>query len=75
MNRIIGIILIIVGALLIYKGVNRSDSLVGKADSAGTSIANSVDGGTRQPTHVVWIVGGSVAVLVGLAVAARRPTP
>lgn len=72
MNKIIGIILIIVGGFLIYKGVNRQDSLAGKMNSTGDSIANSVDGGTRTPTHTVWIVGGSALVLVGLVVSVRR---
>jgi len=72
MNKIIGLILIIVGGFLIFKGVNRQDSLAGKADSAGTSIANSVDGGTRTPTHTVWIIGGAVVAIAGLAIAARR---
>jgi len=72
MNKIIGLILIIVGGFLIYKGVNRQDSLTGKADSAGTSVANSVDGGTRTPTHTVWIIGGAVVAVAGLAIAARR---
>jgi uncharacterized protein (UPF0333 family) len=72
MNKIIGVILIIVGGFLIFKGINRQDSLAGKADSAGSSIANSVDGGTRTPTHTVWIVGGAVVAVAGLAIAARR---
>jgi len=72
MNKIIGVILIIVGGFLIFKGINRQDSLAGKADSAGTSIANSVDGGTRTPTHTAWIVGGAVVAVAGLAIAARR---
>lgn len=74
MNKIIGIVLIVIGGFLIYKGVSRQDSLVGKVNSAGDSIANSVDGGTRTPTHTVWIVGGSVLAVVGLVVAARRST-
>ncbi|HZZ57947.1 MAG TPA: DUF3185 family protein [Opitutaceae bacterium] len=72
MNKIIGIVLIVIGGFLIYKGVNRQDSLVGKVNSASDSVANSVDGGTRTPTHTVWIVGGSVLAVVGLVVAARR---
>jgi hypothetical protein len=72
MNKIIGVILIIVGGFLIFKGINRQDSIAGKADSAGSSIANSVDGGTRTPTHTVWIVGGAVVAVAGLAIAARR---
>jgi hypothetical protein len=72
MNKIIGIILIIVGGFLIFKGIDRQDSLAGKADSAGTSIANTVDGGSRTPTHTIWIIGGAVVAVAGLAIAARR---
>ncbi len=72
MNKIIGIILIVIGGLLIFRGVNRQDSLAGKMDSAGSSIANSVDGGSRAPSHTVWIIGGSAIALVGVVLAVRR---
>jgi uncharacterized membrane protein len=71
MNKILGIVLIIVGGFLLYSGLNRQDSLAGKADAAGTSIANSVDGGTRTPTHTIYIVSGAALAVVGLMVAAR----
>lgn len=74
MTRIVGIVLILVGAYLIYAGVNRSHSLAGKVDSASTSVANSVDGGGHQTTQTVEIVAGGVLVILGLAVAVRRPS-
>lgn len=69
MNKILGIILIAIGAVLIVQGVNRQGSLAGHAESTGKSIANSVDGGDRTPKATVWIVGGAVVAAAGLAVA------
>ncbi len=75
MKTLAGIILIIAGIVLFFQGLNRRDSLVGHASSAGTSIANSVDGGARQPKHVWYMVGGGALVLVGIGVAASRGNP
>lgn len=72
MKTIIGIVLIIAGIALFFQGLNRKDSLVGRASEAGTRIANSVDGGTRTPKHVGYMVGGGALVLVGIGVIARR---
>lgn len=74
MNKIIGIVLIVIGGFLFVQGLNRQDSLAGEASELGTSIANSVDGGTRTPQHVFYMVGGGVLVLIG-AVVALRKTP
>jgi hypothetical protein len=74
MNKAIGIILIVLGALLFAQGLSRKDSLVGEASEAGTSIANSIDGGARTPKHVVYMVGGGILVVAGVIVAFRRPT-
>jgi hypothetical protein len=73
MKNIIGIILIALGIFLFVQGLNRKDSLVGQASSAGTELANKVDGGTRTPKHVVYMVGGGALVIVGLAVMIRKP--
>jgi hypothetical protein len=74
MNKAIGIILIVLGALLFAQGMSRKDSLVGKASETGTSIANSVDGGTRTPKHVIYMIGGGIMVIAGAIVTFRRPT-
>lgn len=73
MKNIIGIILIAAGIFLFVQGLNRKDSLVGQASSAGTEIANKVDGGTRTPKHVLYMVGGGVLVLVGIGAMVRKP--
>jgi hypothetical protein len=75
MKNILGIIFIVAGVFLFIQGLNRRDSLAGQASSAGTQIANSIDGGARQPKHVVYMVVGGVLVLVGIGTMARRNTP
>jgi hypothetical protein len=72
MKTIIGIVCIIAGIALFLQGLNRKDSLAGRAATTGTSIANSIDGGARTPKHVGYMVGGGALVLVGIAVMARR---
>jgi hypothetical protein len=72
MKTIIGIILIVVGGILFFQGMNRKDSLAGEASSLGTRMANSVDGGARVPQHVGYMVGGGALVLVGIGVISRR---
>jgi hypothetical protein len=72
MKTIIGIVLIIAGIALFFQGLNRKDSLAGQAATATTSVANAVDGGTRTPKHVGYMVGGGALVLIGIVVVARR---
>ena len=72
MNKIIGIIILLVGVFLLYKGFARQDSLAGKMDAAGTEVANTVDGGSRVTNHTLYLVGGGVLVVVGAAVALKR---
>ena len=51
-KKIFPIILIIVGILIVVQGTRREDSVVGMADSVGTSVANPWDGESRQPEHI-----------------------
>jgi hypothetical protein len=74
MKTIIGLVLIIGGIALFFQGLNRKDSLAGQAATTGTTIANSIDGGSRTPKHVGYMIGGGVLVLVGIGVMARRGT-
>jgi len=71
MNRIVGIVLIVIGAIVFMMGFNRKNSLVGEASSAATSVANSVDGGARTPKHVGYMIVGGVLVLAGIGITAR----
>ncbi|HSI07209.1 MAG: DUF3185 family protein [Rariglobus sp.] len=73
MNKIIGIILILVGGFLIYQGVERKDSVVGAAATVGTDVANAVDGGGRVPKHLFYIIGGAVIAAVGVGAMLRGP--
>jgi uncharacterized membrane protein HdeD (DUF308 family) len=76
MKTLIGILIIIAGVVVFFQGMNRRDSLAGRASSAGTEIANTVDGGARQPQHVWYMVGGGALVVVGIGIiASGRTTP
>jgi hypothetical protein len=70
MKTILGIILIVAGIALFVQGLNRKDTVAGALDRAGTSIANTVDGGARTTKHMGYMVGGGALVLVGIGVMA-----
>jgi hypothetical protein len=76
MNKIIGLVLLIVGGALLYQGLSRKDSVAGAASEVGTDVANAVDGGGRVPEHIYYIIGGGVvaAVGVGLMLRGRKAT-
>ena len=71
-NRIISILLIIIGIVVIVMGTRREDSVAGVTESIGTSVANAVDGEARQPDHIWYYVGGGVLIAVGLGGALRK---
>lgn len=72
MKNIIGIVLIALGIFLFVQGLNRQDSIAGAASEAGTELANAVDGGARQPKHVVYMVAGGIVAIIGIATIARK---
>ncbi len=72
MIKPIGIILIILGAVLLYQGIARKDSIAGHAAEFGTEVANTFDGGTRTTQHMVSIIGGGIMVLVGAGLMFRK---
>lgn len=76
MNKIIGIILIVVGGFLIYKGAMRKDSLAGGLAETTAEVANKVDGGARIPEHYYYLIGGGILVAVGIgtAIGGRKST-
>lgn len=71
MSKIIGIVLILLGGILIYQGVQRDDSIAGAASEIGTDVANAVDGGGRVPKHYFYIIGGGVIAAVGVGALVR----
>lgn len=75
MKNIIGILLIVAGVAVFIMGLNRRESLAGQAGEVGTNIANAVDGGARQPQHVVYMIVGGVLVVIGVGVMAKRGAP
>ena len=72
MNKTIGIVLLIAGIILLVNGFNRQESLLGAASEVGTDVANAVDGGGRQPKHILMLVGGGVLFVVGAGMTFRR---
>ncbi len=75
MKNILGIILIVAGIAVFIQGLNRRDSVAGGASAVGTNIANAVDGGSRQPKHVIYMVVGGVLAVIGVGVMAKRGGP
>jgi len=71
MKYIIATVLIAAGAVLIYHGHRRGDSIAGLAEKTGKDIANAFDGRNRQPDHVYYYVGGGVLIVAGAWFALR----
>lgn len=71
MNKVIGIVLILVGGVLLYQGLGRKDSIAGAASEVGTDVANAVDGGGRVPKHIYYIVGGGIVAAAGVGMMLR----
>ena len=72
MTRIAGVVLMVLGGFLIFRGWSRHESLAGGAATLASKVANKVDGGGRVPDHVYYLAGGGVAVVAG-AILALRP--
>lgn len=68
-KRIIGIVLVCVGAWIFAAGWSRKDSLVGSMSATGLSIANKFDGGSRTSKHVLYLAGGGLLIVSGAIVA------
>lgn len=70
MKKIVGILLIVVGLVVFFMGLNRKNSFAGGAAEVGTRVANAVDGGARTPDHVIYMIVGGVMVLAGVGITA-----
>lgn len=71
MNKIIGIVLILLGGFLIYQGAERKDSVAGVASEVGSDVANAVDGKGRVPKHYFYMIGGGVIAAFGIGMMVR----
>lgn len=73
-NRIIGIVVIAVGAWLGYRGYHQADSLAGRTRTTIVDVKNSIDGkGRIAPQYEYYVVGG-LLILGGAVIAMRKRT-
>ena len=72
MKILLALVLIAAGALLLYQGDKRRNSLAGAAETFGKDVASALDGKARAPEHLWYFAGGGALILVGLMVALRR---
>ena len=63
--KIIGIVLILLGAYVCYLGTQRRDSLGGSIDTASTKVANTFAGEGHVADHTWYFVGGGALIVVG----------
>ena len=63
-NRLIGIILLVVGAILLYFGFQSSESVVDQTSEALT--------GRFTDTTMWYLIGGAAAAVVGLVMFAKK---
>jgi len=71
MNKIIALLLIVVGAGLVWHGFQVRDSLKGKAQQVGSDLHKSWNG-EPEVTDATWfMIGGGVLIVAGAA--ACRP--
>ncbi len=72
MSRIIGILLILVGGWLIYRGHSEAESLAGKTRTTITDVKNSIDGKGRIATQYWYYGAGAVLIGAGVVTGLRR---
>ncbi len=70
-RRIIGLILVCIGAWIFARGWERKDSVLGSLSETGSRIANRFDGGARTPKHMIYLGGGGLMIVCGAALAFR----
>lgn len=72
-NRIIGIVVIAVGAWLGYRGYHQADSLAGRTRTTITDLKNGIDGkGRVAPQYGYYVVGGLLVVGGGVIALRKR---
>jgi hypothetical protein len=71
-GKIIGIILILVGAYVCYLGNSRRNSVAGGVDTAVAKVADKVTGEGHTTDATWYYVGGGVLILAGAVSLTRR---
>jgi hypothetical protein len=67
MNKIIALVFIVVGAGLIWHGLQVRDSLKGKAQQLSSDVQKSWNGEPSVTDATWFMIGGGVLVVVGAA--------
>lgn len=75
MNKITGLILLIVGIYVCYLGNSRQHSVAGHLDSAAAKVADTMEGGDHTTDATWYYVGGGVLIVIGGASLLRRSAP
>ena len=63
-NKIVGIALIVIGAILLYFGLQATGSFAGEMQEAVT--------GRYSDETMFYLIGGGVALVIGIFMIARR---
>ena len=72
MNKIIALLLIVVGAGLVWHGFQVRDSLKGKAQQISSDVQKSWNGEPSVTDATWFMIGGGVLVVVGAAAVAKK---
>ncbi len=72
MNKLIGIILVLAGAWMIYTGYKQASSVVGRTKTSIVELKNDFDGKNRMPKQYWYYGGGVLLVVAGGVIAVRR---
>lgn len=71
-NLATSLVLIALGAVVIYFGHRRAESVAGVSAKVGKEVANAFDGKARQPEYIWYYAGGGVLIAAGLFMALRK---
>ena len=72
MRKIIALVLIIVGAGLVWHGFQVRDSLKGKAQDAGADVQKAWNGDPKITDATWFMAGGGVLAAAGLILALKK---
>jgi hypothetical protein len=72
MNKIIALLLIVVGAGLVWHGFQVRDSFKGKAQQISSDVQKSWNGEPSVTDATWFMIGGGVLVVVGAAAVAKK---